>query len=237
MDLNELLSELRRNILRDVSDAISADEADLLWTDASLVNYINDAYFRFCHLTEYIQDASTPEVCEIPLVEGTTTYSLNPAVIRVLSVELGNLVLPVVSTDVYHGSRADIASYEKVRKEQFPGVHAVVPDYDIGKLVVVGTPTAEDAGGVLRLRVTRYPLERMDLKVSDETPELPERFHLDLLEWAAYRALRNHDSDGEAMQKASAHSTRFERAVEEVKQEFKARKFTRIEYATSWRWG
>lgn len=236
MDLNGLLSELRRNILRDVSDAISADEADFLWTDASLVTYINDAYFRFCHLTQYIQDASTPEVTEITLVEGVTQYTLHPSILTVLSVELGDLVLPVISTDVYHGHRPDIASFEKVRKETYPGVHAVVPDYDIGKLVIVGRPTAEDAGGVLKLRVTRYPLKELSLAEGTETPEIPSRFHLDMLEWAAYRTLRNHDADGENMAKASAHSTRFERAVEEVKQEFKHRKFARIEYDTSWRW-
>ena len=236
MDLNGLLSELRRNILRDVSDAISADEADFLWTDASLVNYINDAYFRFCHLTQYLQDASTPEVTEIVLAEGVTEYTLNPAVITVMTAELGDLILPVISTDVYHGHRPDIASFEKVRKETYPGVHAVVPDYDIGKLVIVGRPTAEDTGKVIKLRVTRYPLKELTLDEGTAIPEIPSRFHLDMLEWAAFRTLRNHDNDGENMAKASAHSTRFERAVEEVKQELKMRKFARIEYDTSWRW-
>jgi len=236
MDLNGLLSELRRNILRDVSDAISADEADFLWTDASLVNYINDAYFRFCHLTQYLQDASTPEVTEIVLAEGVTEYTLNQAVITVMTAELGDLILPVISTDVYHGHRPDIASFEKVRKETYPGVHAVVPDYDIGKLVIVGRPTAEDTGKVIKLRVTRYPLKELTLDEGTAIPEIPSRFHLDMLEWAAFRTLRNHDNDGENMAKASAHSTRFERAVEEVKQELKMRKFARIEYDTSWRW-
>lgn len=236
MDLNGLLSELRRNILRDVSDAMSADEADLLWTDPSLTNYINDGYFRFCHLTQYLQDASTPEVTEVILTEGVTEYALHPAVITVMSATLGDLLLPVVSTDVYHGHRPDIASFEKVRRETYPGVHAVVPDYEVGKLIIVGKPTAEDAGKTLKLRVTRYPLVELSLDNGEAVPEIPSRFHLDMIEWAAFRALRNHDADGENMAKASAHSTRFERAVDEVKQELKMRKFARIEYDTSWRW-
>lgn len=236
MTLNQLIDELRRNILRDVSDAVSADEADLLWTDDALTLYINDAYFRFCHLTEYLQDATTEAVCYITIVQGQREYDLNPAVIRVLSAEFGNLILPVTSTDHMHGDQTEFASYQSVRREDYPGVYAVVPDYEIGKLIVVGTPAAEDAGKKLRLRVSRYPLERLTLDEPDKSPEIPERFHLDMIEWAAFRALRNHDVDAENMAKASAHSTRFERAVEEVRNEFRMRKFSRVNYTESWGW-
>ena len=236
MNVNELLRELRRNILRDVSDAIGADEADFLWTDDGLLAYINDAYFRFCHLTEYLQDATTTAVTRIPLVQGQTDYPLHPSVIRVMSVEYGNLVLQVNTADHLLGDRQDSPGYTRVRREDYPGVFAVVPDYEVGMLKVVGKPTAEDAGKDLRLRVSRYPIERLSFDNGEAEPELPERFHLDLLEWAAFRALRNHDADAENMGKASAHSTRFERAVEEVKNEFKARKFARIGYTDSWGW-
>ena len=236
MTLDELLGELRRNILRDVSGAVSADEQDLLWTDASLVTYINDAYFRFCHLTEYLQDATTPSVCRVTLVAGQTEYKFDPAVIRLLSVEYQNAYIPVTSVAHMQGDRGDFASYEKVHRAEYPGVFAVVPDYEIGTLKLVGTPTVQDTGRDLMLRVTRYPLEKFTLDEPDAEPEIPERFQLDMIEWAAFRALRNHDADGENMAKASAHSTRFERAVEEVKQEAKMRKFARIEYTESWRW-
>lgn len=236
MNVNELLDELRRNILRDTSDAISADDNDFLWTDDALLLYINDAYYRFCHLTEYLQDATTPEVCRVTIAANTQDYTLNDAVIRVLSAELGNLVIPVHTTAFMHGDLQDSPSYTRVRREDYPGIFAVVPDYEIGTLKLVGKPREEDVGTALRLRVSRYPLTRLTLDDDNAEPEIPERFHLDLLEWAAYRALRNHDADGESMAKASAHSTRFQRAVDEVKQEFKARKFARTGYTESWRW-
>ena len=236
MNVNELLNELRRNILRDSSAAISADDEDFLWTDEALLSYINDAYYRFCHLTEYLQDATTPEVCRIALQTGVTDYTLDASVIRVLSVEHKKLVIPVNTTDHMFGDLQDSPGYTRVRREDYPGVFAVVPDYQIGTLKVVGNPTVGDVTDPLRLRVSRYPLARLSFDGATAEPEIPERFHLDLLEWAAFRALRNHDVDAENMAKASAHSTRFERAVEEVRAEFKARKFARVGYTESWGW-
>lgn len=236
MTLNQLLIELRRNILRDTSDAVSADESDLLWTDQTLATYINEAYFRFCHLTEYLQDASSPDVCYLTLVEGQREYALHPATIRILSAEHGNKVLPVTNTDLLHGNQADIAGYQSSVRPDRPGIISLIPDYQLGMVVAVGSPTVDEVATPVRLRVSRYPLEKLSLDDADAEPEIPERFQLDMIEWAAFRALRNHDVDAENMAKASAHSTRFERAVEEVKNEFKMRRFTRMNYTPSWGW-
>lgn len=236
MTLNQLVKELRRNILRDVSDATSVDEDDLLWTDESLAMYINEAYYRFCHLTEYLQDATTQEVCYLALEVGKRDYQLHPSVIRILSAEHGKALLPVTSTDALFGDQPEFAGYRTVYQGEYSGVYAVVPDYEIGTIVIAGTPTAEDIANPIRFRVSRYPIEKLTLDAAEAEPEIPERFQLDMIEWAAFRALRNHDGDAENMAKASAHSTRFERAVEEVKAEFKMRKFSRINYTESWGW-
>jgi hypothetical protein len=52
-------------------------------------------------------------------------------------------------------------------------------------------------------------------------PEIPRQWHLDLCEWAAWRALRNHDNDLENLQKASAHKKAFEDVVELLGREAK----------------
>lgn len=236
MTLTGLIEELRSNILRDVSDAVSADELDHLWSDQSLTNYINDAYFRFCQRTQYIQDASTQAVCEITLVAGQVDYPLHEAIIQVLSVEYGNVILPLRSANEYMGRPADTVGRSPVRRCDPPYLSGAVPDYEIGTLRVLGTPLAEHDGQTLQLRVTRYPLTRLSLDDAETQLEIPERFHLDMLEWAAFRALRNHDPDGEAMAKASAHSTRFERAIQEVRAERRARTMTRIGFVGSQGW-
>lgn len=237
MTLSELLHELRHNILRDTSTALDVDEQeDLLWTDSALTSYINDAFTQFAHKTEYLQDASTPDVCRVPLVAGQLEYPLHPSVIRILSATHGRKTLPVTTVAHMLGNQTDHASYDAFHREDYPGVFAIVPDYEVGVLRLVGTPKPEQAGEEIALRVTRYPLEPLKLTDPDATPEFPERFHLDILEWAAWRALRNHDADGENMAKASAHKTRFTDAVEEVKQELKARRYSRMQFDGSWRW-
>lgn len=236
MNLGDLLDELRRNMLRDTSTATTASQDDYLWTDPSLVRYINEAYLKFCQLTEYIQDATTPETCRIVLQEGVRDYALNPAVLRIMSVEHGNLTVPIVTTDYLQGDRQDSLNTVQFRYMDRPGVVGAVPDYELGMLKLIGTPTAQDAGTELVLRVTRLPLVLFSLDDTEATPEIPERFHLDMLEWAAFRCLRNHDADGENMAKASAHKTRFNDAVEEAKEDARTRKFVRIGFGESWRW-
>lgn len=235
MNLNELLHELRTNMLRDVSDAVSADEDDLLWTDPSLVRYLNDGYFRFCRLTEYIQDATTPAVVEIALQTGVVDYPMHPSVLRVMSAQLGNMTIPVSSYDTYAGTQEDTAALTRHIVSDKTGLYGVIPDYGIGSLRTIGVPGDDEDGKTLRLRVRRYPINKLDLNAPEAELELPEHMHLDIAEWAAFRAYRNHDADAEAGAKASAHSTRFQRAVDEAKAELKVREFSRINYAPSWR--
>jgi len=235
--LEELLDELRRNLLRDVSDAVSVDQADLLWTDLSLVRYINEGYFRFCRRTHYLRDASTPEVCEVVLEEGVSEYPLHESVLKVLTASYGNLTLSVTSADEMLNVGDDsVGMQARMANNEHRSVSAVVPDFDRGTLKVVGTPGARDDGKTIYLRVSRLPLERLALDEPEREPEIPEHLQLDILEWAAFRALRNHDHDGENMRKASAHKTQFNEAVEYLLDEARDRHFVPAKFAASWRW-
>lgn len=235
MNTSELLQELRENVLRDVSDAESVGEQDLLWSNSSLLRYLNEAYFRFCRLSKYLQDATTEEVTVVELESGKADYPLNPAILEVLSAEYGNLSLATTTTQVILGDRPDTASPQAyVTAYRDHPVTAVVPDYQLGTLKVVGTPRDADDGGRINLRVCRLPLE--PLKLDGEGPELPFHMQLDMLEWAVYRCLRNHDYDGENMQKANSHKRRFEEAVEEAIEEYRARSFAGAAFSPSWRW-
>lgn len=236
MTLQELLEELRESILRDVSSAVSADEADLLWPDRTLVRYINEAHQRFCERSLILEDATTPEVCEIALQSGVQSYPLHPSIIQVTSATYKDLALKRSTVAMEHGLPDEVAHVVPHRLASYRGVTAFVPDYNVGTFRVMGTPTDDEDGGVVRLRVMRLPLEDLTLDNPEAEPEIPKQYHLDMIEWAAFRALRNHDADAENMAKASAHSTRFERAIEEARRTHRARTFTGIQFAPSWRW-
>jgi hypothetical protein len=77
------------------------------------------------------------------------------------------------------------------------------------------TPSADEEGLVLNLRVARLPLVTFTADKLREVCELPEEHQLDMLEWAAYRALRNSDIDGHS-DAAGKHEKRFDDAVQEI---------------------
>lgn len=237
MRIEELIDELRKNVLRDVSDADSVDQNDYLWDDSTLLRYINDAYFRFCRRTMYLQDATTPEVVEVPLVSGQDLYVLHSSILEVLSAQYGKLVLGITPVQSFFGNRPHIGSIEAhyVSYESAP-VLSVLPDYEVGQLKVVGTPRDGDDGKKLMLRVCRLPLKELSFDTPDLEPELPDYWMMDVLEWAAYRCLRNHDADAENMQKANSHRNRFNVAVEEAIDEYRARTFSAAAFAPSWSW-
>lgn len=236
MTLQEMLEELRDVILRDVSNAISADEQDLLWSDASLLRYINNGYQRFCERAMILEDATSPEATQIALQEGVMSYPLHKSVISVASAVLDGKALRKTSTRVSQGDLPEVVGFSPALVTKYRGVSAYVPDYNAGTFYVLGTPTAEEDGKIVNLRVVRLPLTLLSLDDVEASPEIPEQYHLDILEWAAFRALRNHDNDAENMAKASAHSTRFERAVEEAKRTHEARTFVGFSHSPSWRW-
>lgn len=235
MTLEELLEELREVILRDVSNAESVDVEDLLWSDRALVRYINDGYQRFCERSLILEDATSAEATQITLQEGVLSYPLHSSVISVASAVFDGKALRKVSANEMQGHLPEVVGFSPAMVAKYNGVSAYVPDYNVGTFHVLGSPTADEAGKVVNLRVCRLPLAPLTLDDVTVVPEIPQQYHLDILEWAAFRALRNHDNDAENMAKASAHSTRFERAVEEAKRTHEARTFVGFSYAPSWR--
>jgi len=87
MTLSELLTELRTNILYDRSDRV-AGTPDYLWSDATLIRYINEAQNRFARLGLVIRDGQTPDATEVMIRTGVTEYALHPSVLAVISAKM-----------------------------------------------------------------------------------------------------------------------------------------------------
>jgi hypothetical protein len=78
------------------------------------------------------------------------------------------------------------------------------------------------------MRAIRMPLNNLSLSNPDDCPEVPEEYHIDILNWAMYLALRNHDVDSEMRAKADDAKTRFDEVVLEVRNEMLKRMFNPI---------
>lgn len=233
MHIGELLEELREGILRDVSDVLVDDpqsdegyaaiQDTLIWSDATLVRYIDRGYFRMAEEGYLLRDHTTEEVCRVTLVTGQEEYPLHPKILAVYSAEIERRPLARSSYGTLTGSWSNMsaAAYAPLPfREGVPLFFTTDQANDV--LRVYPAPGAELDGHLVHLRVARLPMERLRLPprgaVDPEymVPEIPEQYHADILDWAAYLALRNHDVDGENLNRARSHRNSFERRVDQA---------------------
>lgn len=219
MKTSELLDELQGNILRDVSNAVTGEGATL-WTPSSLVRYLDDAQVKMAVETLCLADASTEEVTDIVLEQGVSVYPLHSKVITVHSVRFdnryqGRRLKRATTWGLEDGTEETSTAMPRdlTADEGRPKWYTL--DEETGHIHVYPTPGPDDVGKTLYLRVMRKPLATLTVPdaTTDVVPEVPEEYHLDLCEWAAYRALRNHDVEAENLAKASTHRNQWERTI------------------------
>lgn len=237
MNLEELLDELRTGILRDAGDQISGDD-DKLWSDTRLIRYINEAERKLCREALILRDGLTPEVTLIQSVAGQTLYPLHPSVIGVISAKcvgdtadlaraghsaFGTYHVP----DTYFFDPSSLSSIQPGKILAFSTDEGLVEN-DRGNLqtMVLRTYPAPDAAhlNVLQLRVVRVPINKM--RNLQDTPEVPEDHHLDMLCWAAYLALRIVDLDQGAPDRAAEFKQQFEAHVVDARRAAMRKFFT-----------
>jgi hypothetical protein len=237
MTLTELLDELRENILRDSSGLVSGT-SDKLWSDEALVRYINDAYFRFCRLTLSLTDR-TSSLTEVALESGVSVYPLDKSVLGVISARLAGAPTDLSRTG--HGVldtpfRTDDSLFFDINilAALPPGKPmAFATDEEDASFRVYPEPSADYAGQLINLRLVRMPLARMSLDRPSEEPEIREEWQLGVLDWAAHKALMNHDVDAEGLIRANTRKKAFEDLVAEAQREARRRRFA----GTAWSFG
>lgn len=237
MTVQELLDELRINVLRDNSGLLAGD-SDRLWSDATLVSYINDAYRRFARNTLMIRDQSTAAVTQIALSVGVTLYPLHTSILSVLSARYnldssdlpraGHVLLDSrVLADPLYFDASQLGTLAPGAPKAFStdeGVDPAGPQQQFN-LRVYPAPSATEDGNPIYMRVARLPLAALTLDAPDAQLEVPEDYHLDLLDWAAYRALSNKDVDAADGPSAKEFRDRFEKLIEDVKREMRRKLF------------
>lgn len=246
MNLDDQLTELRVNILRDRSDIIAGD-TDSLWSDETLLRYIEDAERRFARQTLCMRDSTTPEVTRIKLKAGVATYPVHRSVISVLSARY--------DTNTYDMARSGHAIVTQSNPPEFLSFDPATP-YTVAPgaplayytdetlvfarqgavvMTVYPVPGAAEDGKLLYLRTIRLPMTKYTLDDLERDSEIPEDYHLDVLEWAAYRAQRGFDADAGAPTSADAHKKAFDDAIANAIREMKRKMFgnTGIRYGAN----
>jgi hypothetical protein len=240
MNLGELLEELRDNILYDRSDQVG-DRSDRLWSDKTLIRYINQAQRKFAREALVIHDNANPLCCQTTLVELQTEYTMHPSVLHVISSKLEHAI-----ADLAQGGHSAFQTYHEPDSYYFdPNWLSTLPP---GKPLAFGTDEAvqADAKGTMQLvtwrvyprpsaefasktvfhRVVRLPINTLRKEMPEQEPEIPEAHHLDMLDWAAYLALRINDVDAGNTARAADFATRFQGHVLEAKKVVMRKLFT-----------
>lgn len=231
MTLGELLGLLRGSILNDRTDRI-AGSSDYLWTDETLVTFINEAQRRFAVQGLVLRDGSTDEATKIMLVSGQAVYPLHSSVFAVLSAktETGVSDLKRVGHSFLNAYRQPTETW--VDPATLAGLAPGAPlayatddelglddddSYSLVKLRVYPTPDAAADGMVLRLRVLRRPIEPLDVNDLDGAPEIPSDHHIEMLDYAAYLALRIVDDDAGSPRRAADFLASFNDSVRQAR--------------------
>ncbi len=147
MTLQEII-----DTFRELADDVAAPE---LWNDARLTVYANEAEREACRRARLIEDSDTAAVCQIAVVNGTSTYAVDPRVLFIRRAKLASQdhVLGKAHADdldkFYCGWESNPASTPR----------AWTP-VGIQKLRLVDSPDADDT---LNLKVIRLPLAPMAL--------------------------------------------------------------------------
>lgn len=240
MTLSEQLDELRNSILRDRSDIIAGDK-DSLWSDETLIRYIKDAEHKFTRETLCLRDSTTLQVTRVKLRAGVKLYTLDKSIISVLSArydtsesDLARSGHSVVNAHVptsypsfnpaatYHFPPGDPIAYQTDETLVTMGGNFGV------SLGVFPAPGVTTDSKYLYLRVIRQPIVGYGIDCLDRESEIPENYQLDVLEWAAYRALSTFDADAGAPTTAAAHKAAYQEAVKACVREIKRMMFTNI---------
>ncbi len=107
-------------------------------------------------------------------------------------------------------------------------------------LRVYPAPSAAVAGDIVYLRVVRKPLLPFVATRLNVYPEIPEDHHLEMLDWAAYLALRIVDQDAGDAKRALEFRTSFEAHVKAARTMVLRKLFAPLPWGfgrNGWSWG
>jgi hypothetical protein len=197
----EIVGYLRESILDDV-------KVPYLWPTTELLRMCNYAEVQACRRAHLIIDSSTANdsgtagtastmgqrpLCVLPIVANQATYNLSPKVLMVKRCQLLSQTVPLdgpkTYTDLDYLISGWIGTSGTVGTAGTDGTPTFFLNEPGSTITFVQAPSVNDTA---LLVVSRIPLIPFGLKTS---PEIDEKYHIDLADWAAHLAYMKNDSD------------------------------------------
>jgi hypothetical protein len=193
--------------LDDMSPDCNEDE--FLWKTTELQHFANEAIREVAIRTRCLRDVSktTVGVTNYPITAPENTISIDDRILTIKRVWWNDVVLVPESTLFLDQANDPWRSSSNWRTDTTDEPKQFTMDLAGRELSLVGIPTAD---GVIKLDVTRIPL---DGALEIGTPEIPQQFLTDCLDWMCHLAYLKNDADTSNPAQAASYAGEFERKV------------------------
>jgi hypothetical protein len=207
--------ELKDYFRREIDDL----KAPYLWSDDDVFMYMDVAYSEFCRLTDYLSDATTPDVCQVSVIADEPFADLSPLVTKIRKATMSSTGHEVALRSMRQMDSGFVTNDYGVAVGTnwltTTGTPKIaVTDVEFNKLRLSPIPTAADT---LDLIVYRLPIDTIDAS-SSEFEVTDRRHQLIFLHKMKSLAYGKHDADV----KNEVLEAKFERSFEQMCEAVKA---------------
>ena len=203
MTVADLLRRARKKL-----DDVTGTSTTKFWTDEQLINdYGNKAMDDMCRKTRLL----IIQTDDISIVAATPTYDLAEYILDVLRIKPASRS-PLIRCEVDELDR-DCPGWEDYAAANPWGY---IPDMNTQAITFVPTPVATETA---TMKVGRLPATYMDYLIPAASPEIPTRYHANLIPGICAQALDDGDDDAIRPQMAAKFQAEFDNRCEMIKRE------------------
>lgn len=211
----ELITAMRESILDDALPPY-------LWSDTELLRNLNYAEVQACRRAQLIIDSTTANdngtaatagtlgqkpLCTLTIVANQATYNLSPKILQVKRCQLLSMTYPLIGPVEYPMLDELISGWwgtsGTVATAGSGGYPICFLNEPVNTITFVRGPSVSDTA---QLVVSRIPLTPFTIRTS---PEIEEKYHEGLMDWAAHLAFMKPDSDTQNLNMAKYYESRF----------------------------
>jgi hypothetical protein len=211
----ELVAHLRESILDDIA-------VPYLWLDTELLRYLNYAEVQACRRAHLIIDSTTANdngtastagtlgqkpLCTLSIVADQAVYNLSPKVLQIKRCQLKSMTYPLAGPISYTEADEFYSGWIGTSGTVGTCGSGGHPDYFLNEpgntITFIQAPSTTDTAYLV---VSRIPLTPFTLNTS---PEIEEKYHEGLMDWAAHLAYMKNDSDTLNMNLAKQYEEKF----------------------------
>jgi len=211
----ELITHLRESVLDDVA-------IPYLWPDTELLRFLNYAEVQACRRAHLIIDATTTNdsgtaatastagqkpLCVLSVVADQGVYQLSPKILQVKRCQLKSLTYPLRGPLHYPQVDEEFSAWWGTNGTVGTCGSGGYPEAFLNEpgntITLLFAPSSNDTAYLV---VSRLPLISFTMQTS---PEIDEKYHIDLCDWAAKLAFSKPDSDAYNLNLAKMYEDSF----------------------------